>query len=616
MVETPDLKYRFFVTHRALVLARDYAFEALALAVVVLTQSDIWTNVDENRIRVSAIALFTAGALLFRRRAPFVVPLAVASGAVAFTLLDPTAAYETDTMFLVLILAAWAAGSLLDARQALIALGALLVAGWTVFIRAPDVPVTELIWLSIPVVGTFVLSAATARHSERARLAEQRMLEAEEVARRAVEDERSRITRELHDVLAHSVSVMTVQASAVRRLLKPEQEREREALMTVEETGRQALAEMRRLLGIMRTEAEPAALAPQPGIGTLPELVEQVRQSGLPVELTVEGTPVKLPAGVDLSAYRIVQEALTNTLRHAGPAHAWVAVRYAGEDVEIEVANDGNSENPGDGSGHGLVGMRERVALCGGELESGPRPGRRLQDLCAPSRRRRCGMSIRVLIVDDQALVRAGFKMILESEPEIEIVGEAEDGLQAVEAARELRPDVVLMDIRMPNLDGLEATRRILDTPGEAPRILMLTTFDLDEYVYEALRAGASGFMLKDTPPEQLVAAIHVVASGDALLSPAITKRVIEEFIRRPPSSIATAPSPKVAELTARELEVLGFMARGLSNAEIARDLFVSETTVKTHVARILMKLDLRDRVQAVVFAYETGIVQPGGSDS
>ena len=279
MVETPDLKYRFFVTHRALVLVRDYAFEALALAVVVLTQSDIWTNVDENRIRVAAIALFTAGALLFRRRAPFVVPLAVASGAVAFTLLDPTAAYETDTMFLVLILAAWAAGSLLDARQALIALGALLVAGWTVFIRAPDVPLTELIWLSIPVVGTFALSAATARHSERARLAEQRMLEAEEVARRAVEDERSRITRELHDVLAHSVSVMTVQASAVRRLLKPEQEREREALMTVEETGRQALAEMRRLLGIMRTESR----APRARAAAGDRHAARARRAGAPV---------------------------------------------------------------------------------------------------------------------------------------------------------------------------------------------------------------------------------------------------------------------------------------------------------------------------------------------
>jgi DNA-binding NarL/FixJ family response regulator len=221
---------------------------------------------------------------------------------------------------------------------------------------------------------------------------------------------------------------------------------------------------------------------------------------------------------------------------------------------------------------------------------------------------------IRVLIVDDQALVRAGFRMILESEEDIEIVGEAGDGLEALAAVEELRPDVVLMDIRMPNLDGLEATRRILDADGEGPRVLMLTTFDLDEYVYEALRAGASGFMLKDTPPEQLVAAIHVIASGDALLSPAITKRVIEEFIRRPPSTISPERPPKLNELTARELEVLGFMARGFSNAEIARDLFVSETTVKTHVARILMKLDLRDRVQAVVFAYESGLVEPGVS--
>ena len=204
-------------------------------------------------------------------------------------------------------------------------------------------------------------------HSARARAAEE--------ARRAVEEERGRITRELHDVLAHSVSVMTVQASAVRRLLRPEQEREREALLTVEETGRQALAEMRRLLGIMGSEHEAAALAPQPGLDTLPALVDQVRRSGLPVELLVEGTPVRLPAGVDLSAYRIVQDALTNTLRHAGPARAWVAVRYGGDDVEIEVANDGRADAGADGDGHGLVGMRERVALCGGELHSGPRPG-------------------------------------------------------------------------------------------------------------------------------------------------------------------------------------------------------------------------------------------------
>jgi DNA-binding NarL/FixJ family response regulator len=218
---------------------------------------------------------------------------------------------------------------------------------------------------------------------------------------------------------------------------------------------------------------------------------------------------------------------------------------------------------------------------------------------------------IKVLIVDDQSLVRAGFRMILEAEEDVEVVGEAADGLEAIEAARELEPDVILMDVRMPNVDGLEATRRLLDGKPEGPRVLILTTFDLDEYVYEALRVGASGFLLKDTPPEQLVDAIHVIASGDALLSPVITRRVIEEFVRRPPDSIRK-PAPELEELTARELEMLRLLARGLSNAEIAKEAFVSETTVKTHVAHILLKLRLRDRVQAVVFAYENGVVSPG----
>jgi DNA-binding NarL/FixJ family response regulator len=220
---------------------------------------------------------------------------------------------------------------------------------------------------------------------------------------------------------------------------------------------------------------------------------------------------------------------------------------------------------------------------------------------------------IRILLVDDQALVRAGFRMILDAESDVEVVGEASDGREAIDQVRALRPDVVLMDIRMPELDGLEATRRILSTfDGDtAPRILMLTTFDLDEYVYEALRAGASGFLLKDTPPEQLVAAIHVIADGDALLSPSITKRVISEFVRGGGPKPA-GQFPRLDELTARELEVLKLIARGLSNAEIAKELFVSETTVKTHVARILMKLNLRDRVQAVVLAYEAGVVAPG----
>ncbi len=218
---------------------------------------------------------------------------------------------------------------------------------------------------------------------------------------------------------------------------------------------------------------------------------------------------------------------------------------------------------------------------------------------------------VRVLIVDDQALVRAGFRMILEAETDIEVVGEAADGREAVDQARRFEPDVVLMDVRMPELDGIEATRRLLEGDGSASKVVMLTTFDMDEYVYDALRAGASGFLLKDVPPEQLVAGIRAVASGDALLAPSVTRRVIEEFVRRPPDSVRTPP-PKLAELTPRELEVLKLIARGLSNAEIANELFVSETTVKTHVAHVLMKLELRDRVQAVVLAYESGLVQPG----
>ena len=220
---------------------------------------------------------------------------------------------------------------------------------------------------------------------------------------------------------------------------------------------------------------------------------------------------------------------------------------------------------------------------------------------------------LRILIADDQALVRAGFRMILEVEEDIEIVGEVPDGARAVEAARELEPDVVLMDIRMPEMDGIEATRLITSDDGEGPRVLMLTTFDLNEYVYEALRAGASGFLLKDAPPEQLASGIRVVAAGDALLAPAITKRLIQEFAAGRP---AEQPEPPASfeDLTARELEVFKLIARGLSNAEIAAELVVSETTVKTHVARLLMKLSLRDRVQAVVLAYESGLVTPGAA--
>jgi DNA-binding NarL/FixJ family response regulator len=220
---------------------------------------------------------------------------------------------------------------------------------------------------------------------------------------------------------------------------------------------------------------------------------------------------------------------------------------------------------------------------------------------------------IRVLVADDQTLVRAGFRVLVESAPDLEVVGEAGDGVEAVELARRELPDVVLMDIRMPRMDGLEATRRILALDrAEGVRVLVLTTFDLDEYVYEALRAGASGFLLKDTPPADLLAAIRVVAAGDALLAPSVTRRLIAEFARRPEPSAVTPAA--LDPLTDREREVLALVARGLSNAEIAELLVVSGATAKTHVSRVLAKLGARDRAQLVMLAYETGLVTPGSA--
>jgi DNA-binding NarL/FixJ family response regulator len=220
-------------------------------------------------------------------------------------------------------------------------------------------------------------------------------------------------------------------------------------------------------------------------------------------------------------------------------------------------------------------------------------------------------MSVRVLIADDQQLIRVGFRMILDDEPDIHVAGEAATGAEAVSLVRELHPDVVLMDIRMPDLDGIEATRRILAEAREPPtKVLILTTFDLDEYVYDALRAGASGFLLKDVPAHQLATGVRTVGEGDALLSPTITRRLIEQFA----AAQTPGTAPGLEELTPRELEVLRLLAKGMTNNEIAAQLIVAETTIKTHVTRILTKLGVRDRVQAVVLAYETGIVSPGNT--
>lgn len=219
---------------------------------------------------------------------------------------------------------------------------------------------------------------------------------------------------------------------------------------------------------------------------------------------------------------------------------------------------------------------------------------------------------IRVLIADDQELVRSGFAMILEAEADITVVGEAADGYAALAASGQLDPDVVLMDIRMPGLDGIEATRRLCMTAGPQPKILILTTFDLDEYLYEAMKSGASGFLLKDAPKHELIHAVRSVAAGDALLAPVLTRRLIEQYVRRPPPGARS--TAELAALTERELEVLRCLGRGETNAEIAAELYLSQATIRTHVSHILAKLNLRDRVQAVVLAYETGLIQPGQS--
>ena len=350
----------------------------------------------------------------------------------------------------------------------------------------------------------------------------------------------------MHDAVAHSVSVMVLQAGAAEQVLATAPERARESLVTIQDTGREAIVELRRMLGLLRDPVADASLAPQPSVDRLDALLEQVRAAGLPVELTVEGEPRRLPPGIDRSAYRIVQEGLTNALKHAGPAHASVRLRYGERALELEVLDDGRGPASASGGGFGLLGMRERAALYGGVLAARRATGRRL---CAerPPAARAGGLVIRVLIADDEALVRGGLRMILEAQPDIEIAGEADDGRAALELAARSHPDVVLMDIRMPGLDGLEATRRLLASAAPAPRVLILTTFDLDEYVYEALRAGASGFLLKSARPPELIAAVRAAVAGDTLLAPEITRRLVESYVRRP-----TARDPPVARARGR----------------------------------------------------------------
>ncbi len=454
--------------------------------------------------------------------------------------------------------------------------------------------------------GLYVGARRAAMDALRER-AERMDRERELLAARAVAEERLRIAQELHDVVAHNVSLIVVQAQALGATAADE--RVTTATDGIADLGRQTMTEMHRTLQLLRAgDADGPDLAPQPGLAALDGLLERTRAAGVDVSLSIEGEPRPLPQTLDLSAYRIVQEALTNVLKHAGGAGATVTVAYRPDAIALDDHRQRRGRRTGAvqrqrrrprprGNARARRAVRRHVA--GGPARGSRVRGRRRPALPAPMSR------LRVVIADDQPLMRAGFRAVLEAAGDIEVVAEAGSGEEAIAAAAEHAPDVILMDIRMPGMNGIEATRKL---PRQ--RVLILTTFGLDEYIIDALRAGASGFMLKDAPTQELVRAVRSVAAGDAVLSPAVTRQLLDQVARRLPAAVSRA-AEALTPLTDREREVLRMLAAGLSNAEIAAALVVSEATVKTHVSNLLGKLGLRDRVQAVIYAYETGLIAP-----
>ena len=439
------------------------------------------------------------------------------------------------------------AATRLDDRQSRLVLIVAAVASWvaTTFAAGPTDPDAVLIVAGSWLLGHYVRTRRllVAELEQRAADLER---EREEQAGRAVAEERLRIARELHDVLAHTMSVVAVQAGTGRLVGADHPDAAIEALTAVETTARSAMHEMRQILTVLRADDDPAAsVTPTPGLDDLPALVAQVTEAGIAVDVRVDGEPRPVPTGVGLAAYRITQEALTNVIKHAGarPRLGAASLHRRRRDW-WRSATTGTPPPPprsrrARSHRHARTSSRPRR-----RTDRRPRPPRRVRGQGPPARQAGIDVTIRVAIADDQPLVRAGFATMVSYADDLELVGEADNGADAVAVAKRARPDVFLMDIRMPGLDGLEATRRITSDPDlTGTRIIMLTTFDLDDYVHEALRNGASGFLLKDARPEDILNAVRVVAAGEALLAPSVTRRLIERFtttpLRRPPAGRA-----------------------------------------------------------------------------
>ena len=591
----------------------------LALAVLVAVELTCWVSPglsESDRIVTAIAAVAFAAPIAVRRRWP-AEALVICATVVTVSMLFGGQLLSNDNAYVIPVLVlGYPAGAGLERRQSVIVLmlALALLWAWAVLPGPNGSPGGAgsigwaLFYATMLLVPTWLIGRFVHRYSRRTSafdaLATQAAAAKDEQQSAAITAERARIGSELQDIIAHSISAMVIQAGGARMLLRTDPGRARDSILHVEETGRQALGDLRRLLGMLRKDDDPRALSPQPGLGQLTALIDSLQDAGLACERRTIGKETDLTPGIDLVGYRVVEAALRAAA--AGPRPTQPCDRP----LRAARSRAGDPWRPADSA------PQHDLCSTGGARRALPRRAqrrarpRRLRAACPSALRSgSAGVTVTVLIADDQALVRTGFRMILETDPEIQVAAEAGDGAQAVDACRRIRPDIVLTDIRMPVMDGLEATRRVLATEAP-PRVLILTTFDLDEYVFDALVAGASGFLLKDVSPEQLLAAIRTIANGDSLLAPSVTRRLIEAYVRDHPAT--HEPTPGLDELTARELEILEYVAQGLSNSEIAAQLFLSPFTVKTHVGRVLDKLKLRDRVQAVVLAYEAGIVRPG----